>query len=185
MMKRVESLMKHTENQMKHMENQMKHMESQMKHMEKKHRENQMKHMENQMKRRKKLTKKKKNLPKEEDTPLTKNRGIPLPPKKRKIPEVEITNKTESRSRILFYPVDNEWQDINAEMFGHQIKNVLKTGRRRHVNANSIPTVTVSMRGDGNCLFRTFSYVLFGVQSYHNDVRNKVVGFMKENKHLL
>ena len=70
-------------------------------------------------------------------------------------------------------------------MFGHQIKNVLKTGRRRHVNANSIPTVTVSMRGDGNCLFRTFSYVLFGVQSYHNDVRNKVVGFMKENKHLL
>lgn len=41
------------------------------------------------------------------------------------------------------------------------------------------------MRGDGNCLFRTFSYILFGVQSYHNDVRNKVEDFMKKNKHVL
>jgi len=38
------------------------------------------------------------------------------------------------------------------------------------------------MRGDGNCLFRTFSYVLFGVQSYHDIVRDKVVDFIKQNK---
>lgn len=128
-----------------------------------------------------------KGAPKDEDSQSTKKGDTSLPLKKRKIEEVEVTQNSEPRSRILFYPTDNEWQVRNAAQFDHQVKQFLKIGRRRvrHVNVNAIPTVTASMRGDGNCLFRTFSYILFGVQSYHNDVRNKVVDFMKKNKHVL
>ncbi|KAK3610913.1 hypothetical protein CHS0354_018820 [Potamilus streckersoni] len=30
------------------------------------------------------------------------------------------------------------------------------------------------MRGDGNCLFRTFSYIIFGVQTHYAEIREKM-----------
>ena len=38
------------------------------------------------------------------------------------------------------------------------------------------------MRGDGNCLFRAFSFISFGVQSYHKSVKVTLVSFMEENQ---
>ena len=38
------------------------------------------------------------------------------------------------------------------------------------------------MRGDENCLFRAFSFISFGVQSYHKSVKETLVSFMEENQ---
>ena len=38
------------------------------------------------------------------------------------------------------------------------------------------------MRGDRNYLFRAFSFILFGIQSYDKSVRETLVSFMIENQ---
>ena len=37
------------------------------------------------------------------------------------------------------------------------------------------PHHTQTIRGDGNCLFRSFSYLITGMQKYHYDVRSAIV----------
>lgn len=91
---------------------------------------------------------------KDKDNQSTEKGDTSPPLIKRKIEEVEVTQISEPRSCILFYPTDNEWQGRITAQFDHQVKKIQKTGRIRHVNA--IPTVTASMKGDDNCLFRTF-----------------------------
>ena len=39
------------------------------------------------------------------------------------------------------------------------------------------------MFGDGNCLFRSFSYAIYGSQDMHFDLRNKLVGVLRSNRH--
>ena len=43
------------------------------------------------------------------------------------------------------------------------------------------PQEMVSMRGDGSCLFRSFSYLLTGAQSDHRIVRQAVVEYITTN----
>ena len=38
------------------------------------------------------------------------------------------------------------------------------------------------MRDDGNCLFRSLSYVVLGVQTYHRTLRNQITHFMCVNE---
>ena len=40
------------------------------------------------------------------------------------------------------------------------------------------PHHTQTIRGDGNCLFRSFSYLITGTQKYHYDVRSAIVAHM-------
>ena len=39
------------------------------------------------------------------------------------------------------------------------------------------------MFGNGNCLFRSFSYAIYSNQDFHLDLRNKLVGLLRSNKH--
>lgn len=41
------------------------------------------------------------------------------------------------------------------------------------------PTKLSRINGDGNCLFRSFSYIITGRQSYHSLIRKKIVDHMK------
>ncbi|KAK3587099.1 hypothetical protein CHS0354_023554 [Potamilus streckersoni] len=43
----------------------------------------------------------------------------------------------------------------------------------RQVIINAGPAKHAQMRGDGNCLFRTFSYIIFGVQTHYAEIRQK------------
>ena len=36
---------------------------------------------------------------------------------------------------------------------------------------------------DGNFLFRSFSYAIYGNQDFHLDLRNKLGGVLRSNKH--
>ena len=40
------------------------------------------------------------------------------------------------------------------------------------------PHHTQTIRGDGNCLFRSFSYLITGTQKYHYHVRSAIVAHM-------
>ena len=61
------------------------------------------------------------------------------------------------------------------------MKNVYERGRKRKIKISAEPVKLVNMQGDGNCLFRAFSFVISGVQSYHRKIREKLVTFMEEN----
>ncbi|XP_065904772.1 uncharacterized protein [Dysidea avara] len=41
----------------------------------------------------------------------------------------------------------------------------------------------VPIFGDGNCLFRSLSYAVYGDQDLHFDLRNKLVGVIRSNRH--
>ena len=62
------------------------------------------------------------------------------------------------------------------------MKNINDVGKRRKIKITAEPGKVALMRGDGNCLFRAFSFNLFGVQSYHKSVRETLVFFMEENQ---
>lgn len=56
--------------------------------------------------------------------------------------------------------------------------------RKRKMKITAEPGKIANMRGDGNCLFRAFSFIVFGVQTFHKCVREKLVSFMEDNKDL-
>ena len=47
------------------------------------------------------------------------------------------------------------------------------------------PIKIFSINGDGNCLFRSFSYAITGRQNYHRLIRKKIVDYMKTIEHAL
>ena len=72
-----------------------------------------------------------------------------------------------------------------SEIFECSVKKPFKTINARTVARNSKPLKTALIRGDGNCLFRTFSHVLFGVQTHYNNVRNTLVNYIRENEAIM
>ena len=92
-----------------------------------------------------------------------------------------IIGEEEDVTLINFFPITGEWQTENCDKFDLTVKNVHDSGRGRKIKITSEPTKVACMRGDGNCLFRTFSFVLSGVQSFHKTVREKIVSYMEEN----
>lgn len=91
---------------------------------------------------------------------------------------------TEDRNYISFDPIGHEWQDEKCQMLGVKVRNYHKQGNSRPVGITAEPLKTAQMRGDGNCLFRTLSYMVSGVQSNHNEIRQKVLNFMLTNYEL-
>ena len=91
----------------------------------------------------------------------------------------------EGANLINFLPTKSQWQREKSTIFGVSVKNVYECGRKRKITISAEPVKLVNMRGDGNCLFRAFSFVISGVQSYHRQIREKLVTFMEENACLL
>ena len=99
--------------------------------------------------------------------------------------DVEFLHSEDRNKTIPFKCIDNNWQAEKAALFGLEVKNYHNQNKPyQEVSVHAEPTKTIAMRGDGNCLFRAFSYILFGVQSYHVLVRDYIVGFMKNRKDL-
>ena len=59
------------------------------------------------------------------------------------------------------------------------------THSAQSVEPLSNPTKIVPIIGDGNCLFRSFSYVITGRQTYHNLLRQKIVDHMQTIENVL
>lgn len=88
----------------------------------------------------------------------------------------------EGNTMVNFFPTDEQWQKTKSLIFDIHVKNINDNGRKRKMKITAEPGKIANMRGDGNCLFRAFSFIVFGVQTFHKCVREKLVSFMEDNK---
>ena len=79
-----------------------------------------------------------------------------------------------------FNPVAMAWQIEKCDSFNIQLSqkdNSLSSTRRQPLNF-SRPDEIQNILGDGNCFFRTLSFVITGSQSNHAYIRNAVIQHM-------
>lgn len=43
----------------------------------------------------------------------------------------------------------------------------------------------ITIRGDGNCLFRSLSYLVFEVQTLHRTIRQRIIQFMRDSDNII
>ena len=84
-------------------------------------------------------------------------------------------------SALRFFPVNIEWQREACRMLHLDFK------RSSNVQYNTgedvpltVPKNTRRVQGDGNCLFRCFSYILTGEERQHEQIRRAVVDHMPQ-----
>ena len=75
----------------------------------------------------------------------------------------------------LFSPVSGESQQFLCSLL--QLPLIIEHSAWS-VKKLSYPVRTHNIIGDGNCLFRSLSYVVTGRQTYHNNVRQKILAHM-------
>ena len=85
---------------------------------------------------------------------------------------------------IEFRPVDATWQEERAEYL--KVCDVTNWHRYqdqpvRRIPITSKPKDPIPVRGDGNCFFRSVSYILFGEEGKHAPIRNLVCNFIEDN----
>ena len=84
-----------------------------------------------------------------------------------------------------YHPVDNMWQRMTCENMGLiyiQSNDITPGGL--HVSL-TVPASIRSIRGDGNCFFRSLSYIITGSEEQHESVRLAIVRHMRAFGHLL
>ena len=85
-----------------------------------------------------------------------------------------------------FNPVNADWQHDVCAMMGLRfirVNGVSPGGPNvtlRHPNSSTLANTV----GDGNCLFRAFSYIITGSQTQYNEIRTAVVTHMQLNSDL-
>ena len=84
-----------------------------------------------------------------------------------------------------YHPVDNQWQRMTCENMGLiyiQSNDITPGGL--HVSL-TVPASIRSIRGDGNCFFRSLSNIITGSEEQHESVRLAIVRHMRAFGHLL
>ena len=103
------------------------------------------------------------------------------------ITNVENAHQRTEWTDLRFYPVDEEWQRQTCETLGLQFKAVFD----HHVGgADTILTRPDSRTlkkivGDGNCLFRSLSYIITGNEDQHLTLRRAIIRHMLSIPHML
>ena len=72
-----------------------------------------------------------------------------------------------SQQAIEFSAVDHFWQGRMCNQFSLQLVHPLVASKT--IAAAGQPKVIHQIRGDGNCFFRTISFVITGSENYHQD----------------
>lgn len=79
-----------------------------------------------------------------------------------------------SEPPIIFWTPDVHWQKSKARLFGLDVQQShwFSTASRRHSFPSDTPPKTCeAVAGDGNCLFRAFSFWITGSEDFHIEVR--------------
>ena len=83
---------------------------------------------------------------------------------------------------INFYPVDGKWQKDHASRLNFpRLYRRHPTTKPIQVEITAEPVDPVRVAGDGNCFFRTMSFILLGTESKHEDMRGILCDFMQNN----
>ena len=88
---------------------------------------------------------------------------------------------------LCYHQTDEVWQREKCRQLGlrfHCAPN-FQRGGRDIILCKPDETSMVRIRGDGNCLFRAFSFILTGSESQHFKVRKTIVAHMRTISHLL
>ena len=96
-------------------------------------------------------------------------------------PEVQFVGHVPGNKDIPFHPVGADWQKVCASAFALRVRSKLQPSTPKTILSSDPPHEMVPIRGDGNCLFRSFSHFLTAAQSDHHLVRKAVVQYMHSN----
>ena len=93
--------------------------------------------------------------------------------------KLEITRVELNNSQFRYYPGDVEWQqrvceELQLEYYG---PNGIASGSPSTPLTN--PTGLKNIRGDGNCMFRAFSFIITGSEDQHMQVRHVIIRHMR------
>ena len=87
---------------------------------------------------------------------------------------------------LSYNPVNEDWQRDVCAVMGlrfMRVNNVSPGGPDIALRHPNISTLTNTL-GDGNCLFRAFSYVITGTQTQHDEIRTAIITHMQLNSDL-
>jgi len=86
--------------------------------------------------------------------------------------DIQILDETIRPWTYQFRHVGEAWQRETASRLGLPIEKIVCVGEAA-VPLGS-PKAVEKIKGDGNCFFRCFSYLITGKQNYHGDIRKIV-----------
>lgn len=86
-----------------------------------------------------------------------------------------------ARQTLQFLRVDAEWQLAAQDKLDGLIDVVPLPKASSVARPVGAPRMTVEIKGDGNCWFRSISYLMTGSQEHHAILRAKVTTFMQDN----
>ena len=84
-----------------------------------------------------------------------------------------------------FHSVDAAWQHNACDTLGLQFRRSNGIQRGAPTVPLTPPRITKRITGDGNCLFRSLSYIITGGQDQHMALRTAIVNHMVDIAHLL
>ena len=90
--------------------------------------------------------------------------------------------QTEERlvwSSLTFHSVDEHWQRLACSLLSIPFACSNKVRQGGAAVVFKCPQNTQNIRGDGNCLFRAFSYLITGNQTHYHGVRLAIVTHMR------
>ena len=161
----------------------------------------------------KKATKRKMSIKFDEEAPLPKKPHIMEPPrktckrkakpsvekkpaKKAKVADtdndaclvtaVENVHQRTEWTDLRFFPVDEEWQRQTCETLGLQFRRVFnhQVGGPDIILTRPDCRTLRKIMGDGNCLFRSLSYIITGSEDQHFALRSAIVQHMLSIPHM-
>ena len=113
------------------------------------------------------------------DGPPSKNFCISLPKKSTSpSPETPII-VSEVQSPFIFHCVDEKWQHESCGLLKINFACCNKMNKGSPCMPLTQPKQTHPIGGDGNCMFRSVSYVMTGSQEHHLEVRAKTLEHME------
>ena len=86
------------------------------------------------------------------------------------------------QDKMSFNPVDQSWQTERANSLNLDIISLTISQPSEVLPTSSKDCKTMPIKGDGNCLFRSLSYVLTGSQDAHAKLRKLLCDYMLQHK---
>ena len=91
------------------------------------------------------------------------------------IVSVNANTLNDANRRIPFLPVNEIWQRQMCQFFKIDLHNILQVSSAEIAGA---PSLTRTIRGDGNCFYRAVSYLISGTEGNHNIIRGFLLQHM-------
>ena len=111
---------------------------------------------------------------------------IPSPALSSESHDIEILDSSQAYiCPYKYHPVNEEWQRLTCENMGLMYCESNRTAPGGFHIPLTIPASVRSIKGDGNCFFRSISYVITGCEEQHEFVRRAILIHMRAFGHLL